>query len=83
MFIKDPGGKLEKVLERLDWERVEPGLWEKDRSRLLVDNIGIFLYRLKSGAWVRTYGLAHDLISPRTHEIVFLDGSRLDLETGD
>ena len=97
MFIKDPAGKLERVLERLEWERVadrfdletshwhraEPGLWEKWPSRLLVDNVGIFFYRLKDSRWVRTHGLAHDLISPRTHEIVFIDGSRLDLETGE
>jgi hypothetical protein len=92
---KNPGRKLEKFLEVHQWERVtdrfyletsrwqrfESGLWEKGRSRLLVDNIGVFLYRLKNGAWVRTQGLSHDLVSQE--EIVFQDGSTLDLLTGE
>jgi hypothetical protein len=62
---------------------VEPGLWEKGQSRLLVDEIGIFLYQFKNGTWVRTHGLSHDLIFPRKREIIFTDGSKLDLLTGE
>ena len=94
-YVKDPRRQLEKVLEKLGWERVtdrlyldtcrwlreESGLWENDRSRLFVDEIGVFLYRLDGGRWVRTAGLSHDRIFPNKHELVF-DGGRLDLGNG-
>ena len=102
-YVKDPRGQLEKVLERLGWVRVtdrlyldtcrwlreESGLWENDRSRLFVDEIGVFLYRLEEPTdesrwvrtWVRTAGLSHDRIFPNKHELVF-DGGRLDLGNG-
>jgi hypothetical protein len=61
-YQKSPDKGLEKVLQVCEWERMGPGLWEKGRSRLMVDNVGLFLYRLLAGAWVRSAGLSHDLI---------------------
>ena len=105
-MANDPKEKLEKILEKLGWERVtdrlyldscrwvreEEGLWENDKSRLLVDGTGVFLFRAdvvnptgswrRVRGWVRTAGLSHDRISPRTHELVFPNGWRLDLGNG-
>lgn len=57
-----PDFAIEKVLENREWRRLGSGLWSKKRSRLLVDNTGVFLFRLLAGYWVRTAGLTHDRI---------------------
>jgi hypothetical protein len=62
-YQSNPDKALEKVLRECEWERVGPGLWQKGKTRFLVDDVGIFVYRLLSGLWVRTAGLSHDLIT--------------------
>ena len=85
-YERDQGLALEKVLQACDWQLVrngEPRLWEMGRSRILVDHIGIFLYRNLGGNWVRTAGLSHNYINHlRAHILVFNDFT-LDLYTGE
>lgn len=85
-YQKDPGPKLEAILQACQWEQVGPGLWEKGCSRLSVDNVGIFLYRrfLEGFLWVRTFGLSHNRITHLSKRIIHFDGDHLlDLTTGE
>jgi hypothetical protein len=82
-YQRDPGDRLARLLDVWEWGPVGPGLWEKGQSRLLVDSVGVFLYRQIWGVWTRTHGLSHNLINPRTHKITFKDLSTLDLLTGE
>ena len=87
VYVKDPVEALEDILEACLWERVAPHLWEKGRSRIFVDEIGIFLFRgyrnYKPARWVRTHGLAHLYIRhlPQLF-ILFPDEYKLNLLTG-
>jgi hypothetical protein len=82
-----PGEALEKVLESCRWCRVRGGerrLWEMGRSRILVDEIGIFLYRDFGGqVWVRTAGLSHNRIRHLRKRFLQFDGFTIDLLTGE
>ena len=82
-YEKYPGSKLIALLVKCDWLRGQ-GFWEKGNVRLLVDQVGIFLFRWLGSKWVRTHGLAYASMwrAPRTLEMVFLDGSKLNLEYG-
>jgi hypothetical protein len=84
-FEQNLAADLEGLLEACLWERVEPDLWEKGRSRLRVDEIGVFLYRLyaKQG-WVRTAGQAHMGMRGLPDRLIYFpDGFILNLLTGD
>jgi hypothetical protein len=85
-----PGAKLERMLAACGWRRVvrcgqslEGDLWEKWQSRLLVDWVGVFLYRRQNGVWYRTHGLGHGRIRPANRYIVFMDNSILNLVSGE
>jgi hypothetical protein len=82
---RDRAADLEELLQACLWERMGPGLWEKGRSRLLVDEIGAFLYRLQpQRGWVRDAGLAHmHMRHLRDRLMYFPNGRKLDLLTGD
>lgn len=82
-YAKNPQKKLTALLIECGWLK-ERGFWEKGDFRLLVDEVGIFLFRWQAGRWVRTHGLAH--VSMRnldtTRKMVFSDRSSLCLESG-
>ena len=80
-YEKCPSSKLTALLSEFGWEEVEKNVWEKD-VRLLVDTVGIFLFRWLKSEWVRTHGLAHASLCriARTREIIFADGAKLNLE---
>ena len=82
-----PGDLLEKVLEACHWRRVKGGeirVWEMGRSRILVDEIGIFLYRNFGGqVWVRTAGLSHNRIRHLRKRFIQFDGFTIDVLTGE
>lgn len=87
-YHKYPGRKLETALDLWGWKRIDDGLWEKGQSRLYVDHVGVFLYRVKwvtpkSGWWRKTHGLAHNRIFPNDRLITFRDLSTLNLLTGE
>ena len=85
-YQRHPGKKLERVLAACGWEQVGDGLWWKESSRLYVDMVGVFLYRIQIGfgvTWRRTHGLSHNLIPHKARRITFKDLSVLDLVTGD
>ena len=83
-YHKHPDKDLEVVLRACAWEKVGAGLWQKGASRLFVDVVGVFFYRLINHRWQRTHGLTHNRITLGPHNaIVFRDGGRLDLRTGD
>ena len=77
-YDKSPAETLVKRLKAAGWESRRGGLWEKGRHRIYVDGIGIFLYRLLSGAWVRTHGLTYNHILTKD-SIRFLDGYKLNI----
>ena len=86
-YQRHPGEKLSRGLHVYGWELVGDNLWEKWGSRLYVDSVGVFLYRVtwvtpKSGVWRRTHGLSHNLIPHKARRITFKDLSVLDLTTG-
>ncbi|MFA5382457.1 MAG: hypothetical protein WC356_04770 [Candidatus Micrarchaeia archaeon] len=67
---------LKKILKVCSWNQVSKDLYEKGRSRIYVDDIGIFLYRRLAGVWCRTCGLSHNRITTsmlRERLIVFPD----------
>lgn len=84
-YERDQGVALEKVLETCGWRRVrngEPRLWEMGRSRILVDHIGIFLYRNLGGNWARVAGLSHNRTNHLRECVMAFDDFTLDLYTG-
>lgn len=85
-YKADPAADLAEVLEACLWERVRPGLWEKGRSRLLVDHVGLFHFRLYDNQWVRIAGLSHNNFLPKhraENYIKFPGSHKLNLLTGD
>ncbi len=83
-YEKDSRQKLIDLLNKFGWQGRGRGIWEKVDVRLLVDDVGVFLYRWLGHRWVRTHGRAHAskwrVISHRA--IVFSDFAKLDLEDG-
>ena len=86
---KDPAKDLEEALVACQWSRAvsrtdTKGLWEKGRSRLYVDEIGVFLYRLLGDCWVRTAGLSHNRIKVLhlRERVIRFDDFEIDLITG-
>ena len=85
-YQRHPDKKLERMLAAYGWEQVGDDLWWKGSSRLYVDAVGVFLYRIEIGfgvIWRRTHGLSHNLIPHRARRITFKDMSTLDLLTGE
>ena len=85
-YERDQGEMLEKVLENCGWRRIrggEPRLWGKGRSRILVDHIGIFLYRYLGVNWVRIAGLSHNRINRLRECVMVFNNFTLDLYTGE
>ena len=86
-YEENPGEVLEKWLAVCHWARVmggEPRCWQLGRSRILVDEIGIFLYRDFGGqVWVRTAGLSHNRIRHLKKRLIQFDGFTIDLLTGE
>lgn len=84
-YDRNPGRRLEGILQACLWEQIAPGIWEKSRSRLYVDSVGIFLYRKTGEVWVRIYGLSHSRItaSMLRERVIFFPDFKLDLHTGD
>ena len=82
-YAKNPQKKLIALLNECGWLQVG-GFWEKGSSRLLVDEIGIFLFRWRAKRWARTHGLAHTSMRnlDTTKKMVFSDKSSLSLESG-
>jgi hypothetical protein len=80
-YEKDPRQKLSALLNKCGWREVTQGLWEKHDLRVLVDDMGLFLFRWLRSRWVRTHGLVHPTRETKT--LVFTDGARLNLETGE
>jgi hypothetical protein len=80
-YQRSPDKAIEGVLRDCGWECVFPGLWQKDKTRLFVDDVGIFLYRLLSGYWCRTAGLSHDLIqiSHLRERVLYFQGFEINL----
>jgi hypothetical protein len=75
---------LEKILQECQWEKIDEHLWEKGRSRLWVDWVGIFFYRFQDQQWFRVAGLAHNRLRHLSDRlIIFCDDSRLNLLTGE
>jgi len=77
-YDKSPAERLGKRLWAADWRQIQKGLWQRGRHRLYVDGIGIFLYRLLHGQWVRTHGLTYNHILTKD-SIRFLDGYKLNI----
>lgn len=80
-----PGDALEKAIEACHWRRVrggEPRLWELCQSRILVDHIGIFIYRKIGGSWVRIAGLSHNHIRHLPDRLIKFNDFTMDLMTG-
>ena len=84
-YHKYPIEDVEEVLKACLWERSVGNQWEKGRSRILVDQTGIFLFRLQGHQWVRTYGMAHNRVERHLPDlrILFDDGFSLNLLTGE
>jgi hypothetical protein len=82
-YAKNPYLKLTALLKKCGWLRIRE-FWEKESCRLLVDEVGIFLFRWQTDRWVRSHGLAY--VSMRnlaaTRRMVFADQSSLCLESG-
>lgn len=83
-YEKDPRWKLSALLIDCGWQKVEGGVWEKGNVRLLVDGVGVFLFRWLRSRWVRTHGLSHTSMwrIVHTREMAFSDGAKLNLEYG-
>jgi hypothetical protein len=80
---KNPSRDLEEILVECGWQYVGLGLWEKGRSRLLVDNIGAFLYHFQDGFWHRIHGISHSRINVLPKRVIWFDvNCSLDLITG-
>ena len=62
-YARDPRKGIVKALVAAGWDDVGGGLWQKGDKRLLVDSVGVFLFQLKDGWWIRIAGLSHNLIS--------------------
>ena len=82
---QDLAADLEELLKSCLWERVGPDFWEKGSSRLRVDGIGVFLYRLyPQRGWVRTAGQVHMGMRGLPDRLLYFpDGFVLNLLTGD
>jgi hypothetical protein len=83
-YEKDSRQKLIDLLIKCGWRRRGRETWEKDRIRLLVDDVGVYLFQWVGHWWKRTHGRAHasmwKVIS--TQEMIFGDGARLHLTHG-
>jgi hypothetical protein len=82
-YKKNPLIKLTFLLIECGWLQ-KKGFWEKENFRLLIDEIGIFLFRYQAEGWVRTRGLAFASMRQleTTRKLVFSDRSSLCLESG-
>ena len=82
---RDLAADLEELLQACLWERVGKGVWEKGRSRLRVDELGCFLYRLHpQRGWVRETGLCHMHMRHLPERLMYFPNDRrLDLLTGE
>ena len=84
IYKSNPAADLEDILESCLWSRVSHGLWEKGRSRLLVDETGCFYFRWYPPHWVRLYGRPHNLLRHLPDRIIkFDDTYTLDLLSGE
>lgn len=85
-YQRHPGKKLECVLAACGWKQVGDGLWEKGRSRLFIDIVGVFLYRwrplFRPPCWLRVAGLSHNLIRHLPDRLIKFDDFTLNLLTG-
>jgi hypothetical protein len=84
-YMKNPSKKLIEVLRACHWEAIKQGLWAKGQHRMLVDGMGIFLYRFRKGQWVRVQGLSFCDFKPQfltEQYIQFTDNSKLNLAGG-
>ncbi|MDI6752812.1 MAG: hypothetical protein QME78_00270 [Thermodesulfobacteriota bacterium] len=83
-YERDPRKKLVALLNSCGWEAHGWSTWKKGDVCLLVDEVGVFLFRWLGSKWIRTHGLAHASMLRVAHtlEMVFLDGSKLNLEYG-
>jgi hypothetical protein len=81
-YQRHPGKKLERVLAACEWEQIGDGLWWKGKSRLYVDAVGCFLYRLHSSQWVRVAGLSHARIRNLSERKIVFNDFILDLLSG-
>lgn len=82
-YQKNPEKKLVRVLAACEWEQVGDGLWEKGESRLYVDNIGCFLYRILTGQWIRAAGCSHNRVRHLKERRIKFDDFNINLLTGD
>jgi hypothetical protein len=69
-YRKNPSRDLIEILIDCAWQYVGPGLWEKGRSRLLVDSIGCFFYQYRDGRWHRLAGLSHQHMTQLDERII-------------
>jgi hypothetical protein len=83
-YERDPKAKLTALLNEYGWQRIGGGVWQKGVTRLLVDEVGVFLFQWLESRWLRTHGLAHASMIriARTRELSFSDGSKLNFESG-
>jgi len=81
-YEKNPREKLVVLLNSFGWEGQGWSTWEKGDIRLLVDEVGVFLFRWIGSRWVRTHGLAHASLKLSTRQMLFMDGAKLSLEYG-
>ncbi len=56
--------QFRRALVATGWTPLEvrDELWQKDTNKLLLDEVGLFLFQLQDRAWVRTHGLCWDFI---------------------
>jgi len=79
-YEKNPREKLAALLNSYGWEGQGWDTWEKGDVRLLVDEVGVFLFRWLGSRWVRTHGLAHASMKLSTRQMLFMDGAKLSQE---
>ncbi len=81
-YEKDSRQKFVALLDDCGWQKRGAGFWEKGNLCLLVDEVGIFLFRWLRKRWVRTHGRAHASMWRAIHTkmIIFSDGAKLNIE---